>query len=163
MSVAHADPLASLVRDAGEDWLLDEYAPPEGALGHVRRLLGEISAEAVARGLDPFDETILVAEWEQNPHHVQAFLQTLGGHRSPQMLLMAWRAIRGAEIRDVRLDFRRSRSCDFVVVLRDAEADGRDEIYESDNIEDAALLRHFGIARIDGRPVFDGFWPLRIR
>lgn len=38
---------------------------------------------------------------------------------------------------------------------------GGSEKYESTDIKDATLLRHFGIFSLDGAPVFDGFFPLR--
>lgn len=38
-----------------------------------------------------------------------------------------------------------------------------DELYESSVIQDFALFRHVGIMEISGKPVFDGFYPLKVQ
>ena len=78
------------------------------------------------------------------------------------MLLMAWRIIQGMEIRDVQLSYQRQQSFSFRVVLESPDGE-QDPPYDSTNIQDFALFRHVGILEIDRRPVFDGFYPLRVR
>jgi hypothetical protein len=36
------------------------------------------------------------------------------------------------------------------------------EIYESTEIDDAVVLRHLGISKMNGRPLFDGFYALNL-
>lgn len=45
--------------------------------------------------------------------------------------------------------------------IRGLPTDNGDELeqYSSDSINDAILLRHFGITTLNGRPLFDGFFP----
>jgi len=77
------------------------------------------------------------------------------------MLLMVWRILEGMEIGAVELSYAFQANFHLRIVLRNP-FDGKEEVYDSDRIDDAALLRHFGITAINGKPVFDGFYPLRL-
>jgi len=46
-----------------------------------------------------------------------------------------------------------------VGLTRPGDAEDELEEYSSDDINDAKLLRDFGITKIDERPLFDGFFP----
>jgi len=48
-----------------------------------------------------------------------------------------------------------------VTLARTAEDQDVLEEYRSSDINDAALVRHFGITTVDGLPLFDGFFPER--
>ncbi len=50
-----------------------------------------------------------------------------------------------------------------VTLARPGEDQVVSETYRTNDINDAALLRNFGIMTVDGRPLFDGFFPLRKR
>ncbi len=80
------------------------------------------------------------------------------------MLVMVWRILQGLTIRQVEMTYREQDTFELRVVLA-RPGDGEDslESYESHDINDAALLRHFGIATISGRPLFDNFFPLRFK
>jgi hypothetical protein len=78
------------------------------------------------------------------------------------MLLMVWRIIQVMEIKDVQLSYLRQRSFLLRVILESPHGE-EDEPYESDKISDFALFRHIGIMEIGNSPVFDGFYPLRVR
>jgi hypothetical protein len=93
---------------------------------------------------------------------VKGFFQALGGARSPDMLLMAWRIIQGMEIKDVRITYLRQEAFEASVVLESPYGE-EDPHYKSSNIQDFGLFRHIGILEISGRPVFDGFYPLRLK
>ena len=45
-----------------------------------------------------------------------------------------------------------------------AGGNGQDQLetYESSDISDTALLRHLGVTKIGGKPLFDGFYALRL-
>jgi len=49
----------------------------------------------------------------------------------------------------------------FEVLLRE-DVDGREQSFRSDDIADAALFRHLGIAMKGGKPFFDGFYALHL-
>jgi len=107
-------------------------------------------------------EASIVREYGRNPQRIKGFFQALGGRRTLEKILMVWRIIQGMEIRDVQLSYHRRQSFSVRVVLESPYGE-QDPPYESTNIQDFALFRHIGILEIDHRPVFDGFYPLRVR
>jgi len=75
---------------------------------------------------------------------------------------MVWRILQGLSIREVVMNYREQREFSLSVTLaRPGEEKEQLEKYHTDDINDAALLRHFGITTVDGRPLFDGFLPMR--
>ena len=78
------------------------------------------------------------------------------------MLLMVWRIIQGMEIKDIQLSYQRQQTFQVRVVLQSPYGE-EDEPYHSSNIHDFALLRQIGIHEVSGRPVFDGFYALKLR
>jgi hypothetical protein len=138
---------------------LDYFAPRSEALPHLRKAIEDVSLAARERGVEPIDESTILDEFQRNPHRVRTFFQCLGGRKSAEMLVMAWRVIQGMEISRASFNYVREREFEFEVVLRSPS--GKDETYLSRHIRDAALLRHFGIAEVDQRPYFDGIYPLR--
>ncbi|MEX0718498.1 MAG: hypothetical protein WD066_18035 [Planctomycetaceae bacterium] len=162
MSASTLDRLEVSIRDAGEGWLLDYFVPREKALPHIRGVLAAIEREAHEKGVAPFDEEVMLNELERNPHRVRAFFQLLGGTRTPAMLLMAWRVMLGMEVRSAKLSYERAKAFHFEVVLVSPYGDPP-EAYSSENVNDLAILRHFGVTQIGGKPIIDGFYPLRTR
>jgi hypothetical protein len=78
------------------------------------------------------------------------------------MLLMVWRIIQGMEIKEVQLSYLRQETFGVRVILQSPYG-GEDAPYISSNINDFALLRQIGVHEISGRPVFDGFYALKVR
>jgi hypothetical protein len=144
--------------------MIDMYAPKDGAVPFLLEQLDGVMAEYRRRirvdvALTP---EALTAEAERNPHKVRAFLQAMAATRSREMLVMVWRILQGLSIRQVDMHYREQDSFRLVVVLARPGADQDvPEEYSSHDIKDAALVRHFGITTVDGRPLFDGFFPLR--
>ena len=159
-----ASVLEQLLRGEDLGWMIDMYSPRERAipflLGQLTSLTGEFRAKF---GYDvSFAPEQLAAEARRNPHKIRAFLQALAATGKTDMLLMVWRILEGLSIHRVVLDYTEQESFRLVVSLtRPADAAGIKEEYSSDDINDAKLLRHFGITTIDKRPLFDGFFPLR--
>lgn len=157
--------LERLLRDCELGWMIDWYDPPDQALPHLREVLAEATAEyrrRLGEGAPRFDEETLAGEYDQNPHKLRAFLQALGSTRSAPMLVLVWRIMQGATIQAVELTYEAKVSFRLRIVLT-SSYDGRQDVYESTDINDAALLRHLGITTVEGKPLFDGFYPLRIR
>jgi hypothetical protein len=165
MSTTPVTTLEDAIRQSGEGWLIDSYAPPSDAITHLRRTLDAVNRRARERlsGNAPeLSEAAIVAAFQQHPQQVRGFFQALGGTRTPDMLLMVWRVIQGMEVKQIRLSYRRQDVFDVQVILESPYGE-EDEPYHSTNIHDFALFRHIGILEISGRPVFDGFYPLRLR
>ncbi len=156
--------LERLLRDNGLGWMIDMFPPPDSAIPRLLNQLNQVAAKYRDHfHLDvSFAPEALAAEAERNPHKVRAFLQALGTSRSADMLVMVWRILQGLSIRKVTMDYREQEMFSLVVTLaRPGEAQDVLEEYQSSDINDAALVRNFGITTIDGRPLFDGFLPTR--
>ena len=165
MSTTHSDRLEQLIRCAGEDWLIDWFAPPSDALPFLRNRLQAANErlQCLLPGAEfALDESTLEAEYQQSPHKARAFLQALGETQSADMLVMAWRLLHGAEIADVTMNYQMQMQQPFHLTIHLHSPDGGpDEPYASDDIRDARVLRHFGITEVDGVRIFDGFYPLQ--
>lgn len=156
--------LECLLRDNELGWMIDMYAPRERAVPFLLDQLTKLTAEFQTRfGHNvSFAPETLRAEAERNPHKIRAFLEALAVSGNPDMLLMVWRILQGLSIREVTMSFREQEAFSLTVTLaRRGEKQDELEIYRTKDINDAALLRHFGITTMDSRPLFDGFYPLR--
>jgi hypothetical protein len=164
MSTIERDPLEEVIRYSGEGWLIDSFAPGEEALTHLKRSLAvadQRSQERLGANGPRLNEKAIIAEYDRNPHRVKTFIQVLGTTRSPDLLLMVWRIMQGMEIEEVEVVYRRLEDFRMRIALVSPYGEPSEE-YQSADINDAALLRHFGILKMNGRPVFDGFYPLRL-
>ncbi len=156
--------LERLLRDNELGWIIDMYAPRERAVTVLLEQLERLAAEFRTRFRynESFAPETLKAEAERNPHKIRAFLQALGVSRDPEMLLMVWRILQGLTIREVVMNYREQETFSLSVTLA-RPGDEHDELekYRTSDINDAALIRHFGITTVDRRPLFDGFFPER--
>ncbi len=156
--------LERLLRDSDLGWMIDMYTPRERAVSFLLEQLDRLAAEFRARFRydESFTPETLSAEAERNPHKIRAFLQALGVSGNPDMLLMVWRILQGLSIREVAMNYRELEAFSLRVTLaRPGEEQDEPETYSTRDINDAALLRNFGITTVDGRPLFDGFFPRR--
>ena len=156
--------LERLLRDNDLGWMIDRYEPRERAVAVLLEQLARLTADFRTRFGNEvsFAPETLQAEAERNPHRIRAFLQSLGVSGNPNMQLMVWRIIQGLSIREVAMHYREQEAFSLTVTLA-RRGEGPDELesYSTNDINDAALLRHFGITTVDKRPLFDGFFPLR--
>ena len=144
--------------------MIDMYSPRDRAIPLLLDQLTRVTEAFRSRfGSDvSFAPEQLKAESQRNPHKIRAFLQALAATGKTDMLLMIWRILQGLSIREVELSYVEQTSFRILVHLaRPNEEGGGVEEYVSDDINDAKLVRHFGIATVDGLPLFDGFFPLK--
>jgi len=155
--------LEQLIRMCGEGWIIDCFFPKEEAVQRLYQTLEAATAEANRRGLSlEFTEKSLVASYEKHSAQVNAFLQALGTTRNPVMLVMVWRIFQGQKISRVAMRYDEAQA-EFRLEVTLANPYGtQEETYKSTDIGDAALLRHFGIMTMDDKPIFDGFYALRL-
>lgn len=157
--------LESVIREAGEGWLLDKFSPPSQAMPSMIRTLDQVQLVARERfgGNAPtISASSIVAEYNRNPLKIRAFLQALTGTRTPEMLLMAWRILQGMQITSVELKYTLEQCFHLEIRLRSPYGQ-EDPPYVTHSIFDFPLLRHLGSMELGGRPVFDGFYPLKLR
>jgi hypothetical protein len=163
MSEIPIDPFEQVIRASGQGWLIDWYAPKDQALPHLRKILADANARGQVRlgGNAPMltPET-LIAEYRRNPHKVNAFLQVIGSVATPDILVMVWRILLGMNIAELTLNYLSEQS--FNMTVRLSSQGGGDEIYESHDIDDAVILRHLSVMKMDNKPIFDGFYPLNL-
>lgn len=155
--------IEELLRRNGLGWMIEAYHSADAVILGLLDLLERVTTE-YQRRFGPgfsFSPECLNAEADRNPHKVKAFLQVLGASNSPEMLVMAWRILQGSRIRQMTMNYTERDRFELVATL--AHPSGTDDIYRSADINDATLLRHFGIVVINGAPLFEGFYPLRIR
>lgn len=153
--------LETLIREVGEDWLIDSFSPAHEAIARLQARLEKANAAAHTRlgaNAPSLLPHALEAECKRNPHKVKAFLQALGSSESPDMLVMVWRVLMGCSIAEIQAEYELKKRFSLRVRLQNDR--NLPEVYASDDINDAALLRHFGIMSMDGSPIFDGFYPL---
>ena len=165
MSEIWVDPFEKMIRDSGQGWLIDWYAPKEEALPRLRQILVEVNAKARVRlgGSAPnLTPEALIAESRRNPHKVNAFLQVIGSVATPDILVMVWRIIQGMNIAELALHYLSEQSFKMTVRLSSPYDGGADETYESHDIDDAVILRHLSVMKMDDKPIFDGFYPLQL-
>ena len=153
--------LEQLIHESGQDWLIRSYVPQEDAIPHLVGLLDEVDIRAKQRWGENAPRMLewLPREARRNPHKIKAFFQALGATDSPDMLLMVWRVLEGRTVAGIELAYKLQQRFKLKVILS-AEGPAAQECYESTSIDDAALLRHFGIMTMDDKPIFDGFYPL---
>ncbi len=165
MSTSEAASLEKLIRKCGLDWMIDWYVTPNKAIDFWLGFLAEVNSEIRQRfGNDApnLSPEVLANEYARNPLKITAFLQALSGRGSPQMLVMAWRiTIQGFEVESIKMDYLSGDRFSLRVQLR-SPSSATAEIYESDNVSDAKLIRHFGTFQSDGTPRIRGFYPLRL-
>ena len=165
MSTVAPDAFESMIREAGEGHLIDWHAPRAEALACLRdclRLADERAAQRLGVRAPQLTPDRLEEEHRRNPHKVRAFLQVLKS-ASPEMLVMVWRILQGMAVAGMELEYQadasRFRLC---VRLSPPHQPDQLEEYESTDINDAVVLRHLGILKMDDRPVFDGFYALNL-
>jgi len=159
------DPLEAVIRAAGEAWLIDWYTPPNQAIPHLRLMLEQADERLLNRfGPDAPRLTgeSLLREHQANPHKVRALLQVLGSVASPDILVMVWRILQGMNIASIQMEYDQERVFRLRVTLSSSYDQAIAEHYESTDIDDAVVLRHFGIMKMDDKPCFDGFYPLNV-
>jgi len=155
--------LEESIRDAGEGWLIEMYAPPEEAISHIRQTLADVytlARKKLGGNAPDLTEKSIISHYNRYPLKVKGFFQVLGGTRSSTILLMAWRIIQGMEVKQISLTYERNVSFALQVTLQSPYGDG-DEVYESDKIQDFSVFRHIGTMEVSNQPVFDGFYALR--
>lgn len=164
MSEAILDPLEEVIRKAGEGWLIDWYKSKEDALPHLRKTLSNANAWGKHRfGGDAPDLTpeAIAATYARNPHKVRAFLQVIGSVGSPDFLVMVWRILQGMNVQAIRMEYEADHP--FHLYVRLASPYGQTEEYESNDIDDAVILRHLGKMKMGEQGVFDGFYALNLK
>lgn len=106
--------------------------------------------------VDTLEETL-----QRNPQKVRAFLQALEETSNVGLLVMVWRIIHGDTIMSIDMRYVERETFELVIRLEDP-ATGDESCYRSQDNDDAVLLRHIAVMKINDMPIFDGFYALRV-
>lgn len=154
--------LECVLRECDLGWVLDWFDSQEQALDGLRSTLEQAAVVYREQHHDDFvDEEELPAAYRRDSEKIRAFLQALVATRTPDMLVMVWRVLQGLDIHRVEMNYCSGEAFMLRIVLR-SPAD-EEETYESNDVDDAALLRHFGITKMYGRPLLAGYYPLHLK
>lgn len=148
------------VKFAKELWGDESPQYFEGRAEVLSRAFGEYAKRfpQSSQSVPALDERGMAETLDDNPHKVKAFLQALEETNSPALLVMVWRIIHGDSISALEMSYKASQNFRLRVQLEEPET-GHTSPYDSDEIEDARLLRHLGIVNVNQQPVFTGFFP----
>ncbi len=103
----------------------------------------------------------LLAACKMMPEKMRAFLQTLAAGVSPSLLAMVARIVlREARVTGVRFEVASGRSSSLHVEIEDP--DGGVQSFDSSEIWDAEVLRHFGLMRIGDTPLISGYYAAKV-
>jgi hypothetical protein len=117
--------------------------------------------EAVAAGMD--NEKM---EWAATncPHRTTALLQAIYAKTSPRLLVMISKIMMGWWTREVSVDYVQFKHIKMRFVIGPAEDESVSETYETEDLHDFNVFRHFGMLFMEGKgPVLDGYYPLRVK
>jgi hypothetical protein len=154
--------LEELVRSIQLGWWLDLSGSPQQRIAYLERRLDDGDAAARARFADgsvrlTLNEVAALAR--QSTDKARAFVELLFGQGAPEMLVMVWRVLSGANIGAVHLDIEQASRFHLEIILWPDRL-GTEEKYQSDDIADLYVLRQFGISKLNGKlPLLVGFYP----
>jgi len=103
----------------------------------------------------------LLTEHARNPYRVHMLLEALAFHCSPEILAMVWMTLLGARIEELSYSYVHEKSSTLEATL--LLPDRRTRLsFQSPSHWDAAVMRFASLAKSDGKPVIDGFFPIVI-
>ncbi|HYO65530.1 MAG TPA: hypothetical protein VEU33_05560 [Archangium sp.] len=148
--------MRQLFDTAGVGWALKEGAETE-----ARRYLQEIQAvQAEYERL--LSEPLASPLFEQLVEESEALtplIQAFASPTSASIRVMIYCILKGAEIRRVHYAYELERRSHLTI---DVElSDGRSLRFESEDLWDAEVLRHFGMTKRGGRPILEGYYAFR--
>jgi hypothetical protein len=152
------------VQSSVEFW--DRQDDKDAAVRRLVDLMEAASQSYAARfatalpGSLPLELSVVEQAYAENQHKLKAFLQALDSTSNPDMLVMVWRILQGDLIKSVDMKYKQENDFVLEITLEDPDT-GTISQFRSQDIDDAALVRHFGIMKMSDRPLFDGFYALR--
>jgi len=153
--------LDAILRKRGLAWAVDMFTPSSQAVARYLSSLDALETFVEERGLgktsfspESLDQLVSVS-----PYKADAFLQALVSIRTTPMLCAAWRILQGMQIKSLEMHYAQLSDFSLHVVL--CSPSDETEEYKSNDINDAVFVRHLGKAKVENKPLFDGFYALR--
>lgn len=153
--------LRKLFTDCDVGWVF-EGESEEDASERARQISAEMDAlaqhyvDALGRPLPaPIDQLILSDVARFKPL-VQSFAPPL----TPEMRTLIFCLLDGAHIEAIRFDYELKQRARLEVEVGYDNSGGR-ACFRSDEVWDVEVLRHFGVFKVRGKPVIDGYYAFR--
>jgi|GEM_PF-827911 len=147
-----------VIKDCDLEWWIATAGGEDKLLDHLTEMMTKFSQRLFEKTKIKTEPFSIFELYDQRRTQVRSFLQALVSSASTDMLVMTWRIIQGMNVKTVEMQYEMEQTFRLKVIL--SSPYGAAEEYESPDIDDAALLRHIGIMKMDGAPVFHGFYPL---
>ncbi len=158
----------NLLRECGMNWILVDADDQDAMLVSLAEKLADVDGEIRLRfgnEIPGLSIQALVDSYAISPSRVKAILQVLP-NTSLEMLVMAWRLAGGMEIKRLSVEYDSKGSFCLKIELYSqyigSHWSGEPEVYESNEVFDFEVLRHFGFSLLNDSPHLDGIWPLRV-
>ena len=128
---------------------------------HRRQAQSSLHSSAWLRLFPPLSKDSLFRAMLEHSSRATVMLQGIASAWSPEILVMVWMVLYNATIEAVEFSYRERSSFEMKVTLRWRDQPLKMEFISQD-IFDASVLRHFGIMKADGDPLFHDIVPMRV-
>lgn len=146
--------LADLFRAAGVGWYMEQSSAPTAA--DMEREAAEVSRILKQHLGSPVD---VLREALADPSGLAAFVQTFAMPMTAEMRAMAYCVVRGARVVSLRYEYKAQQKSELHVTVQFGP--NKDILFRSTEFWDSEVLHHLGFAKIDGRPLIDGYFAFR--
>jgi hypothetical protein len=157
MKKEEMDRLVQACEAAGVGWLFKDDRE-----GRIAQLVQDI--EAVQRHheqkLSLRMQPSLLEQLEADAPSFKPLIQAFASPMTPEMRTMIYCVLKGAAVERVSYDYT-AQSRSLLQVELELPSSGQRVSFQSDEVWDYEVLRHFGTAKKGGRPLIDGYWAFR--
>lgn len=128
----------------------------------VARALQDIAAVQAhyERKLSRPMQPSLLEQLEAEPSAFKPLIQAFASPMTLEMRTMIYCVLKGAAVEHVSYDYA-AQSRSLLRVELELPSSGERVSFQSDEVWDYEVLRHFGTAKQGGRPLIDGYWAFR--
>ena len=163
MTAEQVDRAQEVLKECGLDWWARTSGGHDAFSAHLTEVMENFAGEYVRRFGGRMSSFAVFELYPRKKSKVRAFLQAVVSSATPKMLVMVWRIQEGMNIEAIEMNYSLSKeSFSLTVTLASPYVNGAPETYTSNNIDDAALVRHFGIMKMGDAPIVDGFYALHM-
>lgn len=148
-----SDLLRIALRKASVDWVLDGGQAELEIFQEIRRLEEQVKA-GLGRDRD------LLRDFAEDDGSLAAVVQTFATAMSTEFRVMAYVLVTGGEVERIRLKYDRLANIEISVRVKDHL--GKRHDFSSTELWDMEAFRHFGLLKVGGRPVIDGYYATRL-
>ena len=144
--------LETILSDSGAGWLLE--TDRDERLAAIGSDIREVQAE-----LGKLPASARVGALRLTAPEMKPFIQCFAVPMTNRIRAMVYCLLDGAELVELQFAYKRKRSVRLHAVVE--LADGHMEPFESHDLWDAEVLRHFGLMKMGDRPVIHGYYAFR--